>query len=121
VPHCAAGRTSSSLHALSLSGDQALVGCADIDLLAARLRTGWRAGPLFHDDRQSDSNAVGRRRSRGASVWRAADVTVGSSIDATVPEDPGSRGGCAWMTKGYDAFRRDGFISTRSSARSRSR
>jgi 5'-nucleotidase len=102
---------------LSLSGDQALVEAVpDIDLVLGghEHENGLvRRGPRFTPVVKADSNV------RSVAVVRVTlgrpgarpDVTVRfESIDATVPEDPRVRAEVrAWMTKGYDAFRRDGF------------
>lgn len=102
---------------LSLPGDQALVEAVpDIDLvLGGHEHENWlvRRGPRFTPIVKADSNV------RSVAVVRVTlgrpgaqpDVTVRfESIDSSVPEDPRVQKEVrAWMTKGYDAFRRDGF------------
>jgi 5'-nucleotidase len=102
---------------LSLAGDRALVDAVpEIDLvLGGHEHENWfmRRGPRFTPIVKSDSNAqslaVATVTLRGAGTPPSVAVRF-ENLNAAVPEDPRVQKEVrAWMSRGYDAFRRDGF------------
>lgn len=102
---------------LTLAGDRALVDAVpEIDLvLGGHEHENWliRRGPRFTPIVKADSNAqsVAVVKVTLGAAGAPHDITVRfERLGTAVPEDPRVREEVrTWMTRGFDAFRRDGF------------
>jgi 5'-nucleotidase len=102
---------------LSLAGDRALVDAVpEIDLvLGGHEHENWfmRRGPRFTPIVKADSNAqsLAVATLTLAGAGKAPTVAVRfENLNAAVPEDPRVQKEVrSWMSRGFDAFRRDGF------------
>jgi 5'-nucleotidase len=102
---------------LSLAGDRALVEAVpEIDLVLGGhehenwfMRRGPRFTPIIKADSNAQSLAVVTVTLRGSAAAPTVAVRF-ENLNAAVPEDPRVQKEVrAWMARGFDAFRRDGF------------